>query len=286
MTSHAQSQISRLTKEIANIRLADAKEAKKEAQTENRINSAFSAIQKSKSISSIQSKQREVERRLKDLARVKEKRGELGKKLADKSTQLSRYEAQRDKEVEKVQKKTAEKQKRLLREQEMYERRITSEIRQRRYTFLSSDYHGSIKNTDFFVCHASEDKDSFVRDLATQLRKRGATIWYDEFTLKIGDSLRREIDRGLLNSRFGIVVLSTHFFAKEWPQRELDGLFSLDSQGGVRILPVWHEITKDEVLRYSPMLSDRLALDTSLMTLDEIVNKLLELVERSSNTST
>jgi len=60
--------------------------------------------------------------------------------------------------------------------------------------------------------------------LAESLRKKGARVWYDEFTLKIGDSLRRSIDKGLTKSRYGIVVLSPAFFKKEWAQKELDGL--------------------------------------------------------------
>src|ERR1051325_3140270 len=74
---------------------------------------------------------------------------------------------------------------------------------------------------DAFICHASEDKDDLVRPLAEGLMKLGHKIWYDEFQLRVGDSLRRSIDKGLARSRFGIVVLSPSFFAKNWPQYEL-----------------------------------------------------------------
>jgi TIR domain len=64
-------------------------------------------------------------------------------------------------------------------------------------------------------------------------------VWYDEFTLKVGDSLRRKIDTGLRNSDFGIVILSKNFFLKNWPQTELDGLYA-KAMAGTRkiILPV------------------------------------------------
>lgn len=114
-------------------------------------------------------------------------------------------------------------------------------------------------NWDVFISHASEDKDSLVRDLAKALASSGLKVWYDEFTLKLGDSLRRSIDRGLAASRFGIVVLSHSFFSKEWPQRELDGLVAKEITSGKAILPVWHNITKEEVASYSPILADRLA---------------------------
>ena len=132
---------------------------------------------------------------------------------------------------------------------------------------------------DFFICHASEDKDDLVRELAELLRAGGAGVWYDEFAMKVGSRLRREIDRGLANSRFGIVVVSEHFFAKEWPQKELDGLFSLDTKNQNRILPIWHKVTKDEVARRSPTLADIVALNTGIQSIGEIADELLEMVQ-------
>jgi hypothetical protein len=95
---------------------------------------------------------------------------------------------------------------------------------------------------DAFVSHASEDSAVFARPLAQALRDAGLRIWYDEFALKVGDSLRRSIDRGLSRSRYGIVVLSPSCFAKEWPQKELDGLIAREIDGTKVILPVWHDI--------------------------------------------
>ena len=87
--------------------------------------------------------------------------------------------------------------------------------------------------------------------------------------------MRREIDRGLVNSRFGIVIVSDHFFAKEWPQKELDGLVSLDTEEHSRILPIWHKVTKDEVARHSPTLADLVALNTGVQSTEEIADELL-----------
>ena len=67
---------------------------------------------------------------------------------------------------------------------------------------------------DVFISHTSEDKDEVVRPLATALRDAGLKVWYDEFELRIGDSLRRKIDKGLASSRFGVVVLSQDFFGR------------------------------------------------------------------------
>ena len=131
---------------------------------------------------------------------------------------------------------------------------------------------------DVFISHASEDKDPFVRPLAEELSLRGLRVWYDEFTLTVGDSLRRKIDHGLSRSRYGVVVLSPNFFAKDWPLRELDGLTACEVDGRKVILPVWHNVNKSDVLRYSPMLADRVAAQSSL-GMDHVVTELLKVIK-------
>jgi hypothetical protein len=123
---------------------------------------------------------------------------------------------------------------------------------------------------DAFICHASEDKRRVVKPLARQLAQGGFDVWYDEFEMRVGDSLRRSIDKGLRRSRFGIVVLSKHFFAKQWPKYELDGLIAREVRGKKVILPVWHGVTQKEVLKYSPTLADRVALDTARQRIPDI----------------
>ncbi|WP_051631364.1 toll/interleukin-1 receptor domain-containing protein [Afifella pfennigii] len=257
MSSINQSQISRLSKEIADLRKADAREAKKEADLLAKINRANDSAARTKSLSTLQSKAKEAERATRDLAGVQKKRADIAGKIAEKSKSLRSYEDRQAKEDEKQRKKMADEQKRLIRERETHERRVSAEIRSRR---VSAPQVESVpdeqQSHDFFISHASEDKDGFVRALAEALQERGASVWYDEFTLKVGDSLRRNIDRGLAGSRFGVVVLSEHFFGKEWPNKELDGLVALEVQGQTRILPIWHKVSKDEVARFSPTLAD------------------------------
>lgn len=123
--------------------------------------------------------------------------------------------------------------------------------------------HALADKFDVFISHASEDKNAFVRPLAEALRDAGIKVWYDEFTLKWGESLRDSIDRGLATSRYGLVVLSHNFFSNDWPQRELNGLFATMKAGERRILPIWHELSAEEVKKYSPMLSDLLAANSA-----------------------
>lgn len=137
---------------------------------------------------------------------------------------------------------------------------------------------GAVIEYDVFISHASEDKDAVVRPLANALVHHGLRVWYDEFELKIGDSLRRKIDKGLANSRFGIVVLSRDFIKKGWTNYELDGIISKAVSGEQVMLPIWHEITKQEIIAYSPSLADKVARNTSSYTIDEIANEIAELI--------
>ena len=117
-----------------------------------------------------------------------------------------------------------------------------------------------------FVAHAWEDKDEVARPLAEALREEGLDVWYDEFSLKLGDSLSGEIDRGLAECDYGVVILSPSFFSKQWPQRELAGLVARETAGKAPrklILPVWHNIDAGSVRAHSPTLADRKAVSTS-----------------------
>ena len=130
---------------------------------------------------------------------------------------------------------------------------------------------------DVFISHASEDKDDFARPLANALRAKGLSVWYDEFSLKLGDSLRHSIDRGLSQSKFGVVILSTHFFEKHWPQQELNGLATREVGRKKVILPVWHNVDFEQVRQFSPMLADRIAVSTR-EGLEKVVQKIIEAV--------
>lgn len=130
---------------------------------------------------------------------------------------------------------------------------------------------------DVFISHASEDKDAIARPLAEALRGKGLRVWYDDFSLRLGDSLRQSIDRGLARSRFGVVILSAYFFEKHWPQQELNGLATREVNGEKVILPVWHGVGFTEVRSYSVTLADRLAVQTK-DGLGHVVQKIMEAI--------
>ena len=141
--------------------------------------------------------------------------------------------------------------------------------------FLYDDYE---KEYDVFISHASEDKDEVARPLAEALRNNGLSVWYDEFELRIGDSLRRKIDKGIANSNFGVIVISRDFISKGWTNYELDGLITRAVNGEQTMLPVWHNVTKREVINYSPSLADKLARSTTDFTVEEIADEIADLI--------
>jgi TIR domain len=141
------------------------------------------------------------------------------------------------------------------------------------------------KKWDVFISHASEDKEEIAHSLAVALRDRGLAVWYDAFTLKLGDSLRESIDRGLAESRFGVVILSKHFFAKHWTKQELNGLTAIEVRGTKVILPIWHGVTYEDVVNHSPMLADKKAIRTD-EGLDRVVAAILEVVNPDSANNT
>lgn len=141
--------------------------------------------------------------------------------------------------------------------------------------FINDDYE---KKYDVFISHASEDKNDVARPLAEALQNNGLSVWYDEFELKIGDSLRRKIDKGIANSNFGVIVISRDFISKGWTNYELDGLITRAVNGEQKMLPIWHNVTKQEVINYSPSLADKLARNTTDFTIQEIADEIADLI--------
>jgi len=146
-------------------------------------------------------------------------------------------------------------------------------------TFIDAkDTYSKLLEYDVFISHSSEDKNDFVRPLANELKKIGVKVWYDEFELKIGDSLRKSIDKGLINSKYGIVILSTSFFNRNWTQYELNGFINREMSGSNIILPIWHKVSKDEVQNFSPSLADKVALNSSIHSIKEIAREIQKII--------
>lgn len=134
---------------------------------------------------------------------------------------------------------------------------------------------------DVFVSHATEDK-AYVEPLVEALGAAGIRVWFDKSALEWGDDLRSSIDRGLANCRYGIVVFSKAFLQKKkWTEYELNSLFALEQPGRKVILPIWHDIRRDDLLQYGAGFADRLAKMLPKDSYEDIVESLLGLLGRS-----
>lgn len=286
--SSTQSSISHVQRDLADLQKKVATEQSNEAKLFGKLNQTQAALSKANTTSALTSKLRDVERVQSDIAKCNQRKADLSKKITSKTSDLHRYQSQLMKEETAERKKQDELQKKREKEYLDHQKRLTQELeRQKRAIhvtpapMMSYSPHENDEpepQYDVFISHASEDKDGFVRPLAEELLKRGVRVWYDEMSLRWGDSLRKNIDRGLSNSRFGIVVLSKNFIKKQWTEYELNGLVAAEVEGIKRVLPIWHEISKSEVMKYSLPLADKLAMNTSIMTIEEIADELLNLL--------
>jgi len=135
---------------------------------------------------------------------------------------------------------------------------------------------------DVFISHASEDKKDFVDPLVEKLQDSGVRVWYDTLEMQWGKSLREQIDNGIKRSKFAILVLSKNFFAKKWPQRELDGILAKEGMSGSAPLPIWHNITQEELYEFSPTLTGLFAYSTDKYSVDDISKALSLILEKET----
>lgn len=189
--------------------------------------------------------------------------------------------------LQKAQKEEQKKQEMSLKKmQKAYENKIEELNNQAVLQLRTNDNIEKTNNQqemeeyDVFVSHAWEDKESFADEFVESLRECGAKVWYDTTQIKWGDSMRSKIDDGLRKSKFGVVVLSPDYIkdGKYWTKTELDGLFQIESVNGKMLLPVWHNLTKKEVMEYSPIVASKLAMTTANMTPQEMAKELYKLL--------
>jgi hypothetical protein len=149
------------------------------------------------------------------------------------------------------------------------------QIRDRRY----QDFITMHENPLAFISHDSRDKDSFVRPLAENLRTSLCPVWYDEFSMKPGDSLRESIDAGLHDSGRCVVVLSHNFFTNPgWGKGEFNAIMNKHfASGGNVLIPIWHGVTQEEVADYSQLVVDIIAINSNI-GVNEVAGRLRRLL--------
>lgn len=272
--------VNTLDKEIADLEKKKSVAEKKAVEAERKAGSV--SISKNASDTTIKSKLRQIEKYKADVVKASSESASLTKKIADKRKKRNDAAIHLQKEEQKLQKL---QDKAIKQMQQSYERHI-GELQ----TLVIPSVPVSNKTEeeqlpeyDVFVSHAWEDKEDFVDEFVEALTTLDIKVWYDKRQIKWGDSMRERIDDGLKKSRFGVAILSPNYIAenKYWTKAELDGLFQLESVNGKTLLPIWHNLTKQQVMNYSSMIANKKAMTTASMTAQEIAAELQRLILQS-----
>ena len=281
--SSAQQKVKSTRDALEQIQREVGRASQKESQLLDRLATAQRGL-KNASSSSIASRMKDVQKLQEESTKASTERAKLQGKEAAKRTGLTKAEAALAQEMQKDSEARNKKEQQHAKTRDAQLQQGLNTLRTRSLLAVTAALPSYLapkatpRTYDIFISHASEDKNDIARPLFDTLTSKGINVWFDEAVLTVGDSLRRKIDEGLASSRFGVVILSTNFFAKNWPQQELNGLFAREISGGKVILPIWHKISKDEVLSKSPMLADKVALNTSLQSVDEIADALVSVI--------
>ena len=127
-----------------------------------------------------------------------------------------------------------------------------------------------------FISHDSSDKENIAKPIAIGLQKFQCPVWYDEFSLKVGNNLRTTIEKGLKECKKCVLILSPSFFSNNgWTKTEFDSIFTRQILKETNlILPVWYNVTKHDVYNYSPNLLNIKGLDWNSLGNDEVIRQL------------
>jgi hypothetical protein len=270
-----------LDKDIANLEGKKATVDIKIAELKIKIEKASDQARKTKIASTVKSKLNQISGWEKDLAKKTKDSSDYGKKISDKRKKRNEAYLKLQKE-EKLEGK--KKEKAIKEMQASYESRIDELLNQVTAPLEKnvSFYQESDETYDVFVSHAWEDKETFVDEFVLDMQRLGIKVWYDKEKIGWGDSMRAKIDEGLKKSKFGIAIISPNYIATEkyWTKAELDGLFQLESINGKFLLPIWHNITKQQIIEYSPIIANKKALSTAIMTIKEIAEEMKSLLDK------
>lgn len=270
----AQRTVNQIDREIADLEKKMAELVKKEAEKTKKIGDVNRSITKNTSQSTLNSKVRQIESYQKDLSKILSDKAAINQKLAYKRKRRVDAAGKVQKEELSQAKKAEKQQKDIYTAYENQIKELTNQIRMSEVAVKSEKNifdSESEEKYDVFVSHATEDKENFSDEFVDILQQKyNLKVWYDAVSIKWGDSIRAEIDKGLKKLRFEVVILSRSYISKYWTNYELEGLFQGESNGGKLILPVWHNITKQEVQKFSPSLAGKMAMSTAIMTPDEL----------------
>ena len=137
---------------------------------------------------------------------------------------------------------------------------------------------GEKRSNDVFILHVPEDK-AVVRAFAFALRKKGLKVAYDDFELVKGDSPHKKVNAGMGGSRLGVAVISRPFVMQGWVTGGIGDLAVRPLSGKQSLMPLWHDITRNEVLEFCADIADLVGCHTGISTYDEIAEDIAALLE-------
>lgn len=130
---------------------------------------------------------------------------------------------------------------------------------------------------DVFLCHAWDDRQGSAKELNDLLVAAGVKVWFSENDLGLGVPMMRAIDKGLANSRIGLVLVTpallTRLPLEGVADKELSALLA-----GNQLVPIVHNTSYAELRNVSPLLASRAGLDTGEDSMAVIAAKIAELV--------
>jgi TIR domain len=139
-----------------------------------------------------------------------------------------------------------------------------------------SSHRTRLEKPQAFISHDSRDKETVARRIALNLQQKACPVWYDEFSLALGDNLREKIELGLKECTKCVLILSANFLGNRgWGKKEFESVFTREIiEDAQLVLPVWHGISKQQVFDYSPSLLNVKGVDWDKLGEDEVCRQI------------
>ncbi|TXL61102.1 toll/interleukin-1 receptor domain-containing protein [Cerasibacillus terrae] len=226
-----------------------------------------------------------LERYQKNLLKYEKEMTQLMEQIRKNNDDINRNKEKVDKEQKREYEKMMKTIKSQTNTNENYMNKV-SEISERLNELAIDVKHTAhekeIIEYDVFLSHSSLDKETFVTELSEKLSNKGLNVFEDVKVFKIGQSQTDMMNMGILNSRFVVVFLSSNFIQSGWSEYEFKSFLNREiNEKKIIILPIWHDVSVEQVRQYNPYLVDKFALSTDKFTVDEMVEHISQVISQS-----
>lgn len=229
-----------------------------------------------------QSLGREIQRLLDQRAKAEQALAASQKKIGNLSEKVTRKEQREQHQAEQRQHKLARDQTRARASLERKVARTATQVDEldERVSGIEDALLDRVRHAvaadpvdrkfDVFLSHTDPDKE-LAAELYTELTARGLAVWFDGAELRLGESLTRQIDRGIAASRIGVILITEAFLkGRYWTEREMGALITSRR----RVIPVLDGVDHRDLAEYSPLLADLVGLSTETAGFDEVAERI------------